>query len=104
MSRYSKIRSNRAIDDCTSLETWSIDPIGKNSRDCRVVNATIVAPGSADRRASAAASTQPATRYTRAGVIEKNVPTTAKKERPIIGWRIWRPVSRSFSSRNRSIS
>jgi len=26
----------------------------------------------------------PATRYTRAGVIEKNVPTTAKNERPII--------------------
>src|ERR687892_220528 len=28
----------------------------------------------------------------------------AKKERPIICWRIWRPASRSFSRRNRSVS
>src|SRR6266508_6381795 len=36
--------------------------------------------------------------------MEKMVPITAKKDRPIIVWRIWRPVSRSFSSWNRSIS
>ena len=46
----------------------------------------------------------PATRYTSAGVIEKNVPTTAKKDRPIIVWRICRPVSRSFSWLKRPIS
>ena len=49
-------------------------------------------------------SSHPDTRYTRAGVIEKNVPTTAKNERPIIVWRICRPVSRSFSPRNRPVS
>src|SRR6266540_2853283 len=31
--------------------------------------------------------------------MEKMVPITAKKDRPIIVWRIWRPVSRSFSCR-----
>ena len=31
-------------------------------------------------------------------MIEKNVPTTAKNDRPIIVWRICSPVSRSFSS------
>ena len=36
------MRSNSAIDDWISVETWSIEPIGKNSRDCSVVNATIV--------------------------------------------------------------
>src|SRR6266542_2533286 len=36
--------------------------------------------------------------------MEKTVPITAKKDRPIIVWRIWRPVSRSFSSWNRPIS
>ena len=40
MSRYSKTRSNSANDDCTSVETCSIDPIGKNRRDCSVVNPT----------------------------------------------------------------
>ena len=37
-------------------------------------------------------------------MIEKIVPITAKNDRPIIVWRIWRPVSRSFSPWNRSIS
>ena len=37
-------------------------------------------------------------------MIEKKVPTTAKNDRPIIVWRICRPVRRSFSSRNRPIS
>ncbi len=37
-------------------------------------------------------------------MIEKKVPTTAKKYRPIIVWRICRPVSLWFSSRNRPIS
>ena len=37
-------------------------------------------------------------RYTSAGVIEKNVPTIAKNDRPIIVLRICRPVSRSFSA------
>ena len=32
--------------------------------------------------------TIPATRYTSAGMIEKNVPTTAKNDRPIIVCRI----------------
>ncbi len=41
-SRYSKIRSNNANDVCTSVVTWSIEPIGKNSRACSVVNATNV--------------------------------------------------------------
>ena len=41
-SRYSKIRSNSANDDWTSVETCSIDPIGKNSRDCNVVKPTMV--------------------------------------------------------------
>ena len=36
------MRSNRAIDDCTSVLTWSIEPIGKNRRDWSVVKATIV--------------------------------------------------------------
>ena len=40
-SRYSKIRSNSANEDCTSVDTCNIDPIGKNSRDCSVVKATI---------------------------------------------------------------
>ncbi len=40
MSRYSKIRSNRANEVCTSFETCSIDPIGKKIRDWRVVKAT----------------------------------------------------------------
>jgi hypothetical protein len=44
MSRYSKIRSNRAIEDCTSIDTWSMEPIGKNNRLCKVVKATMV-PG-----------------------------------------------------------
>ena len=95
------MRSNSAMDDCTSVDTCSMEPIGKNSRDCSVVNATIVpavmAWGSLDR-------THPETRYTSAGVMEKNVPTTAKNERPIIVWRIWSPVSRSFSPWKRPIS
>ena len=37
-----KMRSNKAIDEWTSVETCSIEPIGKNRRDCSVVNATIV--------------------------------------------------------------
>ncbi len=36
------MRSNRAIEEWTSVDTCSIDPIGKNRRDCSVVNATIV--------------------------------------------------------------
>ena len=63
--------------------TWSIDPIGKNSRDWSVVNATIV-PAVISGFVGSFDSTQPATRYTSAGVIEKNVPTIAKNERPII--------------------
>ena len=39
-----------------------------------------------------------------AGVMEKNVPTTAKNDCPIIVWRIVRSVSRWFSSRYREIS
>ncbi len=96
------MRSNSAIEDWISVETWSIEPIGKNSRDCSVVNATIVPAVSG--LAASSLSTHPATRYTSAGVIEKNVPTTAKNERPIIVWRICSPVSRSFSPWNRSIS
>ncbi len=95
------MRSKRASEECTSVETCSIEPIGKKSLDCRVVNATIVpaliAVGSVE-------SCHPATRYTSAGVIEKNVPTTAKNDRPIIVCRIWKPVSRWFSSRNLPIS
>jgi hypothetical protein len=34
------MRSNSAREDCTSVETCSIEPIGKNSRDWRVVNPT----------------------------------------------------------------
>src|SRR4029453_18468803 len=41
-SRYSKIRSNSASEDCTSVETCSIEPIGKNSRDWRVVKPTSI--------------------------------------------------------------
>ncbi len=37
-------------------------------------------------------------------MIEKNVPTSAKNDRPIIVWRSRKPVSRSFSLRNRPIS
>jgi hypothetical protein len=36
--------------------------------------------------------------------MEKNVPTTAKNERPIIVCRICKPVRRVFSPRKRSIS
>ena len=41
-SRYSKIRSKSASDVCTSTPTDSIEPTGKNSRVCSVVNATSV--------------------------------------------------------------
>ena len=80
--------------------------MGKNSRLWSVVKATMVPavmfvpPNPVppfDR-------THPATRYTRAGVIEKKIWITAKKDRPIICWRIWSPASRAFSLRNRSIS
>ena len=37
-------------------------------------------------------------------MIEKNVPTSAKNDRPIIVWRSRKPVSRTFSSWNRSLS
>ena len=80
-SRYSKIRSNNANEVCTSFEICSIDPIGKKIRDCRVVKATIVpaviAAGLFD-------VTHPTTRYVSAGMIEKNVPTIAKNDWPII--------------------
>ncbi len=94
------MRSNKASEECTSVETCSIDPIGKNSLDCSVVNATM----SPALTGSPPESTQPLTRYTSAGVIEKNVPTMAKKDRPIIVWRICNPVRRTFSSRKRPIS
>ena len=102
MSRYSKIRSKSANDAWTSVETCSIEPIGKKSRDWSVVKATM-SPAFTLLKPFLLIC-QPATRYTSAGVIEKNVPTTAKKERPIIVWRIWRPVRRSFSSWYRPIS
>ena len=35
------MRSNNANELCTSVETCSIEPIGKNRRDCSVVNATM---------------------------------------------------------------
>ena len=101
MSRYSKIRSNRAIEDWTSTEVWSIEPIGKNRRLCSVVKATMVP---ASKWAEPLAVTIPATRYTSAGVIEKKICTMAKKVRPIICWRISSPARRSFSLRNRPIS
>ncbi len=104
MSRYSKIRSKRANEDCTSVETWSIEPMGKNRRDWSVVKPTSMPAWIAGLPGGCPLFTQPATRYTRAGVIEKNVPTTAKNDRPIIVCRICRPVRRTFSSRNRSIS
>ncbi len=88
MSRYSKIRSNRANEVCTSFEICSIEPIGKKIRDWSVVNATIVpaviAVGCSD-------VTYPTTRYASAGMMEKNVPTIAKNDCPIIVWRIVRP-------------
>jgi hypothetical protein len=59
MSRYSKIRSNSANDDCTSVETCSIDPMGKNSRDWSVVNATM---SPAPTAFASFESSQPATR------------------------------------------
>ncbi len=37
-------------------------------------------------------------------MIEKKIPTIAKNDRPIIVWRICRPVRRSFSCWNRPIS
>ena len=70
---YSKIRSKRAMEDCTSVVIDSIWPMGKNSRACSVVKATM-SPGV--RRLC---WNRPATRYTRNGVTEKNVPTRAKK-------------------------
>ena len=49
MSRYSKIRSNSAKEVWTSLDTWSMEPMGKKILDCSVVNETIppavMAPG-----------------------------------------------------------
>ena len=95
------MRSNRASDDCTSVDTCSMEPIGKNSRDCSVVKATRVP---AVMRLLPLDRSHPATRYTSAGVMEKNVLTTAKNDRPIIVWRIWRPVRRSFSPWKRPIS
>ena len=41
-SRYSKIRSNSASEDSTSVCTPSSDWIGNSSRVCSVVNATTV--------------------------------------------------------------
>ena len=43
------------------METCSIEPIGKNSRDCSVVNATIV-PAVIDELTGSFDSTHPATR------------------------------------------
>jgi hypothetical protein len=41
-SKYSKMRSNSASEDCTSSWTFSSPPIGKKRRVCSVVNATSV--------------------------------------------------------------
>ena len=60
-SRYSKIRSNNAIDEWISVETCSIDPIGKNRRDWSVVKATIV-PAVIVVPVGSRLITQPATR------------------------------------------
>jgi hypothetical protein len=46
----------------------------------------------------------PATRYTSAGMLEKKICTTAPNDRPIICWRINRPVRRWFSPLNRPVS
>ena len=42
MSRYSKTRSNSAIEVCTSTPTPSSELTGQNSRVCSVVKATTV--------------------------------------------------------------
>jgi hypothetical protein len=97
------MRSNSAVADCTSTVTCSICPTGKNSRLCRVVKATMV-PGVIAVCRGFPSMTHPATRYTSAGVIEKNTEIVAKNDRPIICCFSWRPDSFAFSSRNRSIS
>ena len=62
MSRYSKIRSNSAIEDWISVETWSIEPIGKKSRDCSVVNETSVPAAIVAAATGSPFNTHPATR------------------------------------------
>ena len=76
-SRYSKIRSKSASDDCTSVETCSIEPIGKNSRDCRVVNPTSIPDAiTSDPEFEL---TQPATRYTRAARSRRTCPRARRR-------------------------
>ena len=53
------MRSKSANDEWISVETCSIEPIGKNSRDCSVVNATM---SPAVSESLPLLSTQPATR------------------------------------------
>src|SRR5439155_22479770 len=85
-----------------AVETWGIGPIRKNRRDWRVAKPTSMPDWmTADPWFEL---THPATRYTSAGVIEKKKPISAKNDRPIIVWRISRPVSRSFSPWYRSTS
>jgi hypothetical protein len=62
MSRYSKIRSNRAMALWTSTETWSIWPTGKNSRLWSVVKATMLPAVRPDAAPKSPRSTKPATR------------------------------------------
>ncbi len=104
MSRYSKMRSNSAMDEWICTVTISIWPIGKKSRLCNVVKAAMVPAWIVVCPMPWWLMTRPATRYTIAGVMEKNVPISAKKYRPTICCLISSSASRWFSVRKRLIS
>ena len=101
ISRYSKIRSNRASEPWISTWTLSSWPSGKNSRLWSVVNATIVA----GRRGvgSPLAASVPASQYTNAGMMLKIVPMIMKNQRPTIAWRIWSAARLALMARNLAI-
>ena len=94
------MRSNSASAPWISTWTLSSWPSGKKRRDWRVVKATIVP---IETVVSPSMISAPATRYTKAGMMLKNVPISAKNQRPIIWPRTWRSPRRCDSARKRSM-
>ena len=88
------MRSKSARLAWISIDTESMLPMGKKSRLCSVVNATIVPAVIGALGPWLPESTKPAMRYTSAGALLKNAPMTANSARPIISWRMARLASR----------
>ena len=95
------MRSNSASEVCTSTPTPSSDPTGKNSRVCRVVNAT---SSGSDTASDPPASARPPNQYTAAGITAKLVWIDAITQRPAMRWRTSRSASRCESVSKRSAS